>query len=226
MTFVKKVTLRVVVPLLCTLIVAIIAVVTAFGRENLDPASLDGLRLFFTSLPPHEFPLFVAPLFTMFVSSSSGMKYVFSVQQAKGEGVMVVCFVGTLATAVVCVLLAVSSSWNWHMGFLAILFAVFLLWDVVLAWVGREVLDDEAKADIRDGHVIVNIPSLVAIGIASWILCGFDVPVPEMSEAHHQPDYRDVFASGLVSFHLAVAAVAYLASTVLGKKRRVWWMPE
>lgn|GEM_PF-3891932 len=91
-----------------------------------------------------------------------------------------------------------------HLTITFFLFALFVGWDTAMRALS---LDDDVKQEIRAASYALNVPTLLGLGgMVSLAVFGFTgLSRPE----------QDAFIGGIIAFHLAFAAMAFLISVVL-----------
>lgn len=177
------------------------------------------------NIGPEQWPNFLAPGITIFVASMTLTQYIIKkafLNNVLGNNLFywLTCLcLG--ATYIICFFLTFQHGWLKHLCYMASLFIVFWLWDICTLGLTSKISNEyfiEQRKHIKSGNILINSPSLVMITILlyilfkNWILPNdwtIEAPVNTFRQPPKDLSPKDVFVSGVISFHLFVAALGY-----------------
>lgn len=125
-------------------------------------------------------------------------------------------FIFLLIALIFCIGLVVNSDWWMHLRYMYLLFASYVVWDILMielllkperftAEYGSDLKRD--ICDIKMVSFFINIPTLATIFCVS-LYCAFCIQEGNVAE-----EAIRLFVVGVVSFHLIFSSVAYLFAT-------------
>lgn len=150
-------------------------------------------------------PIFFAPIFTLATSASILFPYMFPKDQDKAIARKEKIFSGVclFLTFILCEVLILSKEvWNLEVGIIIVLFSIYLCWDFCLYRKLPE--EDIRKSEVMNGSLFINIPTVIISVLAYLYLLG-------VTSFELVKDFDpELYASGLITFHLGVASSSYL----------------
>ena len=180
----------------------------------------------FADISPEQWPSFLAPAVTVFVAWMALGQYLveigyianaLKVELPTGRlyGFTLIC---GGAVAIFCYNLTFQHEWHGHLLWMALLFAIFLVWDICVLHLTNDVNHEyfiKQRDHIENGNILINLPSIFAVIILSivlsndWMFDGWVINAPNVELTP-----KDIFVSGVISFHLFVAALGYFFGAI------------
>ena len=160
---------------------------------NESPVATPPARELMLGISIKDFPLFLAPLIVL---STSMSVFFFYLCRLEADWKKLVTGVALVLTLIICVFLTQFHAWEHHLGLMFGLFTGYVFWDWLMLC-GK--LPEKSKEEITTGNVLVNLPTLGAIGTVYIYLRSFRCDLDESTPTD--------MVKGLITFHLTAAAV-------------------
>jgi len=141
------------------------------GVCGLGIALLSRFLVYGRSPTGYEWPIFFAPIITIWCSSATFLFYVENEEAKRGanaSAINVICMLGAMATMFFCCILTFFIGWAFHLIFLLVQFVLFFWWD----WEMLKYLPQNSlhRHEIANGNRLVNRPTIIGIFIALLML--------------------------------------------------------
>lgn len=160
-----------------------------------------------------ELPMFIAPAITFGMVFTTCFGFIFKLigdnisaegMAAKRERIVVINALTILITLGIChYLVRRQEKAVVHIVLTLILFAVFIIWDVLMY---KNTDKPAIKEEIKRASILINQPTLCALALILIYITAFD----------HNSDTdkkKELLVSGAIAFHLSFAAFAFLLAT-------------
>ena len=160
------------------------------------------------TVDPMEVPLLIAPAFVFALTVHAYYRFIIEYNGAVAK----VSLLSLLIAACLCVGLALSQTWWWHLRWMYLLFLSYVTWDIImLELMPRSTPGSASSSSLTSHHLsevdfvstYINQPTLLTI-FCIWIF------VNKSLVAAYPAETLRPFIAGVVSFHLIFSGVAYI----------------
>jgi len=189
-----------------------VAVISVLAMVLLTASRHGGWTVLWETLhrDPIKAPLFVVPCFILGLTAHA---YAPFIDQYNKGFVSILTLICTVIAWTLCLMLVESEGWDQHLRVIYGLFFSYVVWDILMVDIvlkgessGTSAEDLRAKtAEICAVSYMINVPTLITVFIV-WCFAHY------MKANAVTDETLDTYVSGVVSFHLAFASVAYLAT--------------
>lgn len=162
-----------------------------------------------------EIPLFLAPMI------SCGVAYAIFTDAIRNSNNDVMFNMVNLTCALITtflgVMLSMAHGWHAHLFVMAVMFIVFIGWDMFV--VKKSKTSDDYKDEVKTAHKSINLPTLGTLALLTILLFYMEQNgIAHVVELGGKSiSVLDLITTGAVAFHLGVAALGYVfAVTGLG----------